>query len=205
MVRPYNSNGIRAGCELGFTLLELLTVLAIIGVLAGIVLGVGRLAGERGRISRAKAELASLSAALEDYKRINGDYPQVAPDNSAEGETAGRALYAALNGQRGPAIAAAPFAQRRKPLIEHTRFQLAAPTAPETDPNHLLDPWGRAYRYFYDPGGSWRAVGFVLFSVGPDGEAALPFPGDGVVSPAFESASLNGRAVNADNLYAHRN
>jgi type II secretory pathway pseudopilin PulG len=182
----------------------LLTVLAIIGVLAGLVIGVGRLAGERGRISRAKAELAALAAALEDYKRIHGDYPQVAADNSAGGETAGRMLYAALNGQRGPALAGPAFVPRRKPLIEHTRFQLAAPTAPETDPNHLLDHWGHAYRYFYNPAGSWRATGFILFSGGPDGEVALPFPSDGVISAAFESALLGGRPANADNLYAHR-
>ncbi len=180
-------------------------MLAILGVLAGIVIGVGRLAGERGRIARAKAELAALAAALDDYKRLHGDYPQAAPDNTPGGETAGRALYAALNGQRGPALASPPLATRRKPLIEHSRFQLAVPGAPETDPNHLLDPWGRAYRYFYDPGAGWRAAGFVLFSAGPDGEVALPFPGDGVVSGAFESALLNNRPVNADNLYAHRN
>lgn len=180
-------------------------MLAIVGVLAGIVIGVGRLAGERGRLARAKAELAALAAALDDYKRLHGDYPQVSADHTSGGESAGRVLYAALNGQRGPALTSPPLATRRKPLIEHARFQLAVPGAPETDPNHLLDPWGRAYRYYYNPGAGWRAAGFVLFSGGPDGEVALPFPADGVVSGAFESALLNGRPANADNLYAHRN
>ena len=89
-------------------------MLAIIGVLAGLVIGVGRLAGERGRITRAKAELAALAAALDDYKRQHGDYPQVSADHTPEGESAGRALYAALNGQRGPALASPPLATRRR-------------------------------------------------------------------------------------------
>ena len=59
-----------------FTLIELLTVITIIGILAGIVIGVGRRAGESGREARAKVELAAITTALESYKRQYGDYPR---------------------------------------------------------------------------------------------------------------------------------
>jgi hypothetical protein len=75
----------------------------------------------------------------------------------------------------------------------------------EIAPNHLVDPWGRAYRYYYQPGGAWRAAVFVLFSGGPDGVVVLPFPVHGLVTPEFEAATVDGRPANADNLYAHRN
>jgi len=65
----------------GFTLLELLAVITIIAILAGIVIGVGRRASEAGKTARAKAELAALSAALETYKRTYGDYPVLHSSN----------------------------------------------------------------------------------------------------------------------------
>ena len=59
-----------------FTLLELLAVISLSAILAGIMLGVGRRASEAGKVARAKAELAVLSAALESYNHTYGDYPQ---------------------------------------------------------------------------------------------------------------------------------
>lgn len=61
----------------GFTLVELLTVIAIIAILLGILLaamsGVMRTAGR----DRARAEIQAMSAALESYKSDNGTYPIV--------------------------------------------------------------------------------------------------------------------------------
>lgn len=61
-----------------FTLLELLTVIGIIGLLAGLVVGLAPLAGARMRESRMKAELNDLVTAIENYKARFGIYP---PDN----------------------------------------------------------------------------------------------------------------------------
>ena len=63
-----------------FTLIELLTVIAIIGVLAGITFGVVRGVGEQAKINRATTELSALSTGLEEYKRFYGDYPWVGND-----------------------------------------------------------------------------------------------------------------------------
>jgi prepilin-type N-terminal cleavage/methylation domain-containing protein len=82
-----------------FTLLELLTVIAIIGVLAGFVVGLAPLAAGRMRESRLRSELASLVMAIENYKAKFGVYP---PDNydavARTNDTALTPLYYELSG-----------------------------------------------------------------------------------------------------------
>ena len=62
-----------------FTLLEMLTVLAIIVILAGLVLAVGGYAQKKSALSRAAGELAMLMSACESYKSDNGNYPRDVP------------------------------------------------------------------------------------------------------------------------------
>ena len=62
-----------------FTLLEMLVVLAIIVILAGMVLSVGGYAQKKSALSRAAGELAMLSSACENYKSDNGNYPRDVP------------------------------------------------------------------------------------------------------------------------------
>src|SRR5471032_2949328 len=59
-----------------FTLLELLTVMAIIVLLIGFSVAAIQGTKQRAAIARSKSELALLAQALEDYKRHYGDYPQ---------------------------------------------------------------------------------------------------------------------------------
>jgi prepilin-type N-terminal cleavage/methylation domain-containing protein len=58
-----------------FTLIELLVVMAIILVLAGLILATTNYVQKKGYRSRAEAEIAAISAALENYKADNGVYP----------------------------------------------------------------------------------------------------------------------------------
>jgi prepilin-type N-terminal cleavage/methylation domain-containing protein len=187
-----------------FTLIELLTVIAIVGVLSAIVIGVGRRATESGKIARAKAELAALSAALESYKRHFGDYPQIVSDSAPADTASGERLYAALNGQRGPLLGSSAFSQRQRVFVSTAAFTLADPVAAETATNLFLDPWGNPYRYCYTPGAAWKNPGFVLFSAGPDGDTTLPFPGDGIKSATYDSALNDSKPVNLDNIYANQ-
>ncbi len=61
--------------SLGFTLIEMLVVVAIIGILAGIIVVKIANKPDEARIVRAKQDIASLQTALDLYKLDNGTYP----------------------------------------------------------------------------------------------------------------------------------
>ncbi len=58
-----------------FTLIELVIVMSIIIVLAGLILATSGYVQEKSKRSRTEAEIAAISAALESYKADNGIYP----------------------------------------------------------------------------------------------------------------------------------
>lgn len=168
----------------GFTLIELLTVIAIIAILSSIVFGLGRRVSEGGRASRAQAELAALSVALEDYRRAHGDYPRT--DDAAR-------LLQALIGRRDPLM---------NSITGRSLLDLAAYTTEDgRDPladegARLADPWGRPYRYAYRSLWPWNNPAYVLYSPGPDGvDVPALLPG------GFPDAAAE---ANHDNLHANR-
>src|SRR5438270_2884731 len=67
-----------------FTLIELLIVMAIIIVLAGLILATAGYVQKKGYRSRAEAEIAAISAALENYKADNGVYPSDSVTNNLD-------------------------------------------------------------------------------------------------------------------------
>jgi general secretion pathway protein G len=168
---PPGANPARAA----FTLLELLSVVTIIALLAGLVLGVGRRAAASGKIARAKAELAVLGATLESYKRTHGDYPRT----EDEGQ-----LLRALLGRRGPV---ADTAINGRALIEAARFTIAGDV--------LVDPWGQAYVYAYKVITPWSNSSYLFYSAGPDGRE-----NPRLLAGGFPDADGTG---NADNIHAN--
>lgn len=58
-----------------FTLIELLTVIAIIGILAALIIPISGLATAKMRIGRVQAELNALVTMIESYKHELGGYP----------------------------------------------------------------------------------------------------------------------------------
>src|SRR5215468_941040 len=64
-----------------FTLIELVVVVGIISVLAGLVLSTVGYARKKGAMARAGAEIAAMSAACENYKADNAVYPTHAETN----------------------------------------------------------------------------------------------------------------------------
>lgn len=167
-----------------FTLIELLAALAIVAALAGLLIGGGRRAVEMGKSAKTKAELATLAAALDTYKRAHGDYPRTA---------SGAQFLQALVGRRGPG--GEPIAGRM--LLELAHFTVADAADPRADANaELLDAWGTPYVYAYKTAAplAWRRSGFVLYSNGPDGAHQPPATGTGYIDEAA--------AGNVDNLHA---
>lgn len=59
----------------GFTLIEIILVVVIIGILAGIA--IPKLGGksEKAMIAQAQANITALSMAIQEYEIMNGDYP----------------------------------------------------------------------------------------------------------------------------------
>ena len=74
MERIFRKNGIRSG-QAGFTLVELLVVVSIIGLLAGIMVPTITKAMEAGRKAKVKGELTAIVAAVKAYKQEYGQWP----------------------------------------------------------------------------------------------------------------------------------
>ncbi|GAB4173929.1 MAG: hypothetical protein Fur0032_13570 [Terrimicrobiaceae bacterium] len=130
-----------------FTLIELLVVMAIIAILAGLVLSTAGYVQKKGATSRAEAEVAALSAALESYKADMGDYPtgtNKAANTNQANPTNNAFLRAAL----------APFGSNSLNPLNKVYFEFpkgmgpstATPTATNVP---VLDPFGEAYGYQY--------------------------------------------------------
>jgi general secretion pathway protein G len=121
-----------------FTLIELLVVITVIAILAGLVLNTAGYVQKKSARSRAEAEVAALSAAIESYKLDYGAYPS----NSANGSVV---LYQALvtNGTLNPS---------GKIYFEPNNSMVSG-TGNSTS---LIDPFGIAYNYIY-PGNATRS------------------------------------------------
>jgi len=67
----------------GFTLIELVVVVAIIGILAGIGIATYSSANKKARDGKRKADIESIRSALEMYKADVGSYPDDLSDLTA--------------------------------------------------------------------------------------------------------------------------
>jgi hypothetical protein len=125
-----------------FTLIELLAVITIIGILAGLTLGAAGAVRRHGATSTAKAEIAALQAACDRYFADNNLYPSdtnTTPSvvNPTTYTAAGRVLFTNLVGS---ATLTAPPTSKRY-------FE---PKPAMVSSNHFIDPWGYAYGYYSD-------------------------------------------------------
>ncbi len=118
-----------------FTLIELLVVIAVIAILAGLVLQTAGYAQKKGARSRAEAEIAALSAALENYKSDNGVYP-----DGTNAITTSSGNNAFLRAKLAP--------KSGKIYFEFSKKMGTNADASETNQS-ILDPFGNAYGYQY--------------------------------------------------------
>jgi prepilin-type N-terminal cleavage/methylation domain-containing protein len=61
----------------GFTLIEMLTVMVVIAILAALILNIHSFVNAKASSSRAQGEIQAMSAACENYKADNGSYPRL--------------------------------------------------------------------------------------------------------------------------------
>ena len=108
-----------------FTLIELLVVIAIIAILAGLTLSTLGYVNRKGAESRARAEVAALSAAIESYKIDFGAYPS----NQA-------VLYRELTGQSTNSV-----------NTSKVYFEPTPNITTNTTNGPFIDPWGMEYQY----------------------------------------------------------
>lgn len=99
----------RRGRDRGFTLIEILVVIAIIAVLAGLIVNLAPVVGEKKVRARAEALLAEIETAIEFYKNDVGYLP---PDNMGMNKPNRPPLYYALTGMRPADDAAVEFLDR---------------------------------------------------------------------------------------------
>ena len=127
--------------------------MAIIIVLAGLIIGTSGYVQKKGARSRAEAEIAAMSAALESYKADNGIYP-TSPDTNAlranstssiSGYTAaGRYLYAQISGDTdgNPATPG----DGRNYMGSALKPNMLSPNPPGPG-TYIRDPFGNSYGY----------------------------------------------------------
>jgi len=123
----------------GFTLIEIMLVVIIIGVLAAMVIPNMSGRGKQARISAAKADIgANLMTVLDLYELDNGQYP-----------TTEQGLSALIRKPNSPAVPDnwdGPYLKKKSVPV---------------------DPWGKEYVYVCP--GARNTDGFDLYSLGPDG------------------------------------
>jgi type II secretion system protein G len=136
----------------GFTILELLVVITIIIVLAGLILATTGYVQKKGARSRAEAEIAAMSAALESYKADNGIYPtdtqtteklSPATTTPANYESASSYLYISLTGDTDANPATPAPANAKNYLGSGLRPNMLS----KTIPTFFRDPFGNSYGY----------------------------------------------------------
>jgi type II secretory pathway pseudopilin PulG len=139
-----------------------LVVTAIIVILAGLILGTSGYVQIKAKRSRAEAEIAAISAVLENYKADNGVYPQHSPESGGA-----HALYQALAGDGDDALggvtASTGVSGSSGKVYMPFKSSMAKPNPPDGS-TRLIDPWKSDYKYM-SPGANNPT--FDLWSTGP--------------------------------------
>jgi type II secretory pathway pseudopilin PulG len=135
-----------------FTLVELLGVIVVIGILAGITLGAAGAVRRQAAVGQARAEVTALEGACTSFFTQNGFYPSSTSANPTSAfnpavpnspyQAAGQTLFTSLFGtnqfDRPPATKR--YFEPKPSMVSSTN----------TANPYFVDPWGYAYGYYSD-------------------------------------------------------
>ncbi len=173
--------------EGAMTIIELLVVIIIIFILAGLVLSISSYVQNKGARARAETEIAAMAAALESYKADNGIYPRnsdtdnidarinlaPAPSPSPNAYTsASFYLYSQLSGldqNQQPVAGMKSYFTFRPQMVGH-------PTGNTTTVTYIRDPFGNSYGYSTANQGSSSAGYNPTFDLWSAGSTVSPTP-----------------------------
>jgi len=151
-----------------FTLIELMVVVAVIAILAGLVLGGAGAVRQRAARGQAKAEISAIEAGLARYQMDFGAYP--VPSNAissgASGYNAdprnyvqaGQALFTNLWGTNKFTNGAGGGRQYLNVKVSMVFTSVAS----DSTPDYFVDPWGYSYGY------SWNGTNSLYGGAVPD-------------------------------------
>jgi type II secretory pathway pseudopilin PulG len=138
--------------EASFTVIELLVVISIIIILAGLILSTVGYVQKKGARSRAEAEIAAISAALESYKADNGIYPRdTAATDTLDPATINLVNYASASLYLYKQLSGDTNATRQPVAGAKTYFPFKpnqlSPTDQTQNVTAIRDPFGNSYGY----------------------------------------------------------
>lgn len=167
----------------GFTLVELLIVIAIIGVLATLALKAISAVRESTDVAMTVTEINSLKAAVEQYNQDEGEYPaqrlKASPYDNQFPQ-----LFNAIFGERrprGPGGRNSPYMELNQDKVvvyeEDIEDYRPAKRSEIHDPKidkYMLDAWGNPIIYRSNKGRAYEdymrnRYRFDIYSTGPDG------------------------------------
>jgi type II secretory pathway pseudopilin PulG len=137
------------------TIIELLVVIIIIFILAGLVLSISSYVQNKGARARAETEIAAISAALESYKADNGIYPANSATNSLDPTTtidpssynsASNYLYIQLSGDSDGNPTTTDSSDTRNYFGGSLKQSMLGPNPPGAN-TYLRDPFRNSYGY----------------------------------------------------------
>ena len=145
----------------GFTLIEMITVIAVIIVLVSLVLSVNALIQGKAAKTHAEIEKIALSSACDAYKTDNGGYPQDTSQNSVTSQLDPRTnfapanyyqscavLYTALSGMTNVGGVMKQTATNYAPDFFKSARLAGGPGSSNSGlPTYVVDPWGNSYGY----------------------------------------------------------
>ena len=173
--------------ERAVTIVELLVVIMIILILAGLILSISSYVQNKGARARAETEIAAMSAALESYKADNGIYPRDNPGNQytdnlnakadfdptqSKYQNASLYLFFQLSGLDANQQAVANM----KSYFAFKPQMLGHPAGNTATVAFIRDPFGNSYGYSTANQGSSGAGYNPTFDLWSAGSTASPTP-----------------------------